>query len=970
MRQRLTDQNLLKEEVIPRSPVECLGMTFENNEVRRAYFLDKLREGLKELHTKLRGMPYTTVEDAVVRMQSVEKWPMGDEAHLRGIAERMRNAGSGEDLLQHWKNEVGFPHGEIEDILRLSDPPYYTACPNPFMTDFINRHSKPYAPKYDEYHREPFAADVSEGKGGAVYKAHTYHTKVPHEAIARYILYYTQPGDIVLDAFAGSGMTGVAASVCGYPDPLFRASIESSQPNVHWGSRKAILIDLSPFATFLSHSMTRPLSVNLFRKRALQLLETVEREVGQDLYGVPPASYIVWSQTLICPECGHSFPFAEVAIADSEAINTQFSCPSCMAAISKSVCQPKQVAYFDPLCGRLVKQNEYVPVWVAVKNSNTRIQPLRETDRIAIARASKLTIVDVPVAPMMFNGEIWGDMYRAGYHFGVTHVHHFWTWRNLAVLSRLWRLADEGIYPNQMRLLLTSFMVKTGSRMHNIGMKDGKINLAGQIFNTLQIPSIYAERNIFELASGKIDDLLPIFSLNKGTNDCLIGTSSATELNISKNSIDYIFVDPPFGKNIMYSEMSFLYEAWLRVYTNSSKEAIISEIQNKDINKYRTLMIEAFAMLYYVLKPGRWMTVAFHNSKNEVWNALQESLIYTGFVIADVRILDKKQGTFKQMTTAGAVKQDLVISVYKPNSGIEERFKLSAGTEEGLWDFVRTHLHQLPIFVQSKDGRAEVIAERMNYLLFDRMVAFHVQRRVTVPLSASGFYAGLAQRFPERDGMYFLPEQVVEYDKKRMTVKEILQIQLFVTDESSAIQWLRQQLTRKPQTFQEIHPQFLRELGGWQKHEKALELFELLEENFLRYDGRGPIPEQIWSWLQKSATLRERMKGQDRETPDASLRAEAKDRWYVPDPNKAQDLERLRERNLLREFEEYKAFKGRQLKVFRLEAVRAGFKKAWAERDYETILDVAAKIPEQVLQGDPKLLMWYDQALTRTESNA
>jgi hypothetical protein len=278
---------------------------------------------------------------------------------------------------------------------------------------------------------------------------------------------------------------------------------------------------------------------------------------------------------------------------------------------------------------------------------------------------------------------------------------------------------------------------------------------------------------------------------------------------------------------------------------------------------------------------------------------------------------------------------------------------------------VREHLYQLPVFV-SKNGQAEAIAERQNHLLFDRMVAFHIQRGVMVPLSAAEFYAGLSKSFPERDGMYFLPEQVAEYDQKRMTVKEVLQLALFVTDEASSIQWLRQQLTRKPLTFQEVHPQFLRELGGWQKHEKPLELFEILEENFLRYDGTGPIPEQIWSWMQKSATLRERIKGQDRESADTSLRTEAKDRWYVPDPNKAQDLEKLRERNLLREFEEYKTFKGRQLKVFRLEAVRAGFKKAWAERDYQAILDVARKIPEQVLQEDPKLLMWYDQALTRT----
>lgn len=72
------------------------------------------------------------------------------------------------------------------------------------------------------------------------------------------------------------------------------------------------------------------------------------------------------------------------------------------------------------------------------------------------------------------------------------------------------------------------------------------------------------------------------------------------------------------------------------------------------------------------------------------------------------------------------------------------------------------------------------------------MVAFHVQRGVTVPLSAAEFYAGLEKRFDPRDGMYFLSEQVAEYDKKRLTVKEVLQLELFVIDEASAIQWLRQ----------------------------------------------------------------------------------------------------------------------------------------------------------------------------------
>jgi len=100
------------------------------------------------------------------------------------------------------------------------------------------------------------------------------------------------------------------------------------------------------------------------------------------------------------------------------------------------------------------------------------------------------------------------------------------------------------------------------------------------------------------------------------------------------------------------------------------------------------------------------------------------------------------------------------------------------------------------------------------------------------------------------------------------------------------------------------------------------------------------------------------------------LRTKAKDRWYVPDPNKAGDLEKLCERSLLKEFEDYRMSSQKRLRVFRLEAVRAGFKKAWQERDYATIITVARKIPENVLQEDPKLLMWYDQALTRSGEDA
>ncbi|MEG3067143.1 MAG: hypothetical protein RQM95_02625 [Syntrophaceticus schinkii] len=190
-------------------------------------------------------------------------------------------------------------------------------------------------------------------------------------------------------------------------------------------------------------------------------------------------------------------------------------------------------------------------------------------------------------------------------------------------------------------------------------------------------------------------------------------------------------------------------------------------------------------------------------------------------------------------------------------------------------------------------------------------------------MSAADFYVGLQQRFPERDGMYFLPDQVNVYDAKRLTQDLNEQLSLFVIDEKTAIQWLRSEL-RTPQTYQDIQPKFLQELRQM-KHEKMPELRDILEENFLQ-DEAG--------------------------------------RWYVPDVNKQSDLEKLRDKRLLKEFEEYRSGKGK-LKIFRTEAIRAGFKHCWREKDYKTIVSIGERLPEKVVQEDHSILMYYDNSLTR-----
>ena len=323
---------------------------------------------------------------------------------------------------------------------------------------------------------------------------------------------------------------------------------------------------------------------------------------------------------------------------------------------------------------------------------------------------------------------------------------------------------------------------------------------------TLYAPSVVAETSPSYTYLNKRDRLIKAFArLNNSALKHSITTQSCTSLaSVPNDSIDYAFVDPPFGRNLQYSELNQIWEAWLRVKTNRTPEAVMDATRQREIPQYTDLMRNAFCELFRVLKPGRWLTVVFHNASNSVWFAIQESLMSAGFVIADVRTLDRESDTYKQ-SRQGLVKQDLVISTYKPSKEFEERFRVESSTEQGAWQFVEMHLSHIPVAV-TRGNKLEVIPERQNYLLFDRMVAFHVQRGIGVPLSASEFFKGLKQGYPERDDMYFLPSQVSEYEQKRMQANVLEQPELFVSDEKSAIQWVRRQLSGQPATYQDLQP--------------------------------------------------------------------------------------------------------------------------------------------------------------------
>ena len=150
------------------------------------------------------------------------------------------------------------------------------------LNDFIAKHVRPYEPATDEYDRPPFAADIKEGKNDPVYSAHSYHTKVPPRSIVPYILHYTQPGDLVLDSFCGSGMTGVAAQMCSQPPADILDAFPELKDRV--GSRACILNDLSPAACHIAYNYNTPLNV-MELNREFERIKTAVRDEFDELYG-------------------------------------------------------------------------------------------------------------------------------------------------------------------------------------------------------------------------------------------------------------------------------------------------------------------------------------------------------------------------------------------------------------------------------------------------------------------------------------------------------------------------------------------------------------------------------------------------------------------------------------------------------------------------------------------------------------
>ena len=493
---------------------------------------------------------------------------------------------------------------------------------------------------------------ISVPRTDPIYNCHAYLTKVPIGAIQPFIQTFTKPGEVVVDFFAGSGMTGLAALTL---------------------NRRARLSDISVLGKHIATGYLTDAPAQDIRAAAHSVMAAARKAVGL-LYMTKRGSdgakvemvRTIWSFTYLCPSCGDEMVFYEALNARG---GVPQRCPSCGGPFAK----------------RNWPRGKDVPVEVVVQGENGRKvgQGVCETDRRRMRAAMKDgRLRKVPSLPIEEDREMFS---RSGLgRSGMTETGKFFSPRNGVALVELWRaindVEDEAIR-QELRFAFTAILPRASMRYQWSAKRP--LNAQNQ---TYYIAPVYFEWNVFDLYGRKVNAVIrandalfddgDLFSTEK-LRDVSYEIASAEKLaHLDDSSVDYVFTDPPFGSNIFYSDMNLFQEAWLGETTHHAREAVVhttGKRKNGSRERYEELLRGAFSEAFRVLKPGRYMSVVFGNSSGRIWGLVQRALRDAGFKAspAHVATLDKGQRSVKGLNSGseGVVTVDLIVTVQKPAQG-------------------------------------------------------------------------------------------------------------------------------------------------------------------------------------------------------------------------------------------------------------------------------------------------------------
>ncbi|MBQ4832985.1 DNA methylase [Pseudoalteromonas sp. MMG010] len=519
-----------------------------------------------------------------------------------------------------------------------------------------------------------YKAPFPSKRTGALYNAFSYATKISPEAIALFIATHSNPNDEILDTFAGSGTTGLGAILAERPTEEMVQKAKELGLNPKWGPRKVKLYELSVLGSFIANVLTNPPNPVEFKRAFDDFLEKAQEiesayKVEDPNGDLGVIRHVIWSDSLICSNCSEETLFWKAAVSkDPLKMKKHFTCKSCFTEQEIEKLERVTIKKYDQLLKTCSIQRKRTPVWIYGKTKNTTWdREVTNSDLSLLKQFDKVKFPDnTPIEELNL-----GDLYRSGYHTGITHLHHLYTNRNFYVMAKLWELADS--YTNKtiksaLKFLILSYNATHSTLMTRVVLKKSAKDfvLTSAQSGVLYISSLPVEKNIIEGIKRKFSTIIKSFEITFGARtEVQVFNKSSTNINLADASIDYVFTDPPFGDYIPYSEINQINEFWLGKTTNNKNEVIISKSQNKSVEQYKTLMSKVFGEISRVLSNKGKATVVFHSAKVNVWDALVSSYLKSGMAVVETSVLDKIQSSFKQTVSTVSVKGDPLILLSK-----------------------------------------------------------------------------------------------------------------------------------------------------------------------------------------------------------------------------------------------------------------------------------------------------------------
>ena len=624
---------------------------------------------------------------------------------------------------------------EKYDSANLETPPHFYLGPNLVATELAES-ERDATIKFD------LNDEIIYGnRNSSIYRLFNYHTKVNPEIARAFIQTYTIPGQVVLDPFCGSGMLGLGAH-------------HGLKVEEH---RKVILSDLSPAAAHLAWAYNSRPRTDILTNEKKRILTALRERVGKlyaesdTFYKSDSWSYQVWSDVVKCPNCSIEVTYIEVE-------KNENTCPNCSSEFSWNTTKAGMKGWervkddiVDPLLHSTVKtvRQQLCHTWYSKKKGYVDNMNSQSEDRCQQLAKQLLKHTQIPIVELP-DGQ---NLNQPKNSHGLTHVHHFYTLRNLAVLAVIHEEVEKSRVEIRHVLRQAALSLHTRGSIRNRHLQEYEHRHVGVQSGTLYVPPVREEINLIEAFDRRITAIINNLGENSpSSSPVVVGVQSATNLEqIPDDSIDYCLTDPPFGSNINYSDLNFLGEAWLNSFTDISQEAIINKSQDKDLGDYGNLMRDSFREMHRVLRPGAFLTVIFQNSDNEIWNEIQRGLIEVGFETHDVVIVDKGKGTIKALSSNHGTGQDIAITMRKPQ--LDQNYDMDSITisHDDVWAYIDEIINDTLLMDLPKRNDSGELAPSHIHALYPKMLQFYLSKNLDVPYTVAEFLVELENRYTIAD---------------------------------------------------------------------------------------------------------------------------------------------------------------------------------------------------------------------------